>query len=482
MKCFKRFALLRFLALLLSVVILGISSVGSYASTTTESGSSSNDDWQMTAYRFLELAFTGYAKEISAPFVIWNTLTDPYANAPASFENFQTWEHEHGLDIPLNEYFVKGTHGGGHSRDSQKINNSTEIDVPDEVAQEVLTYIQVCVNSNPLSYSQCYIPSYKFLNPSYFPNYNMYKAAADFIKQSDGYCVINGPRTNGVYNKLYITVVPRSGLDLGFVGTTTLGSFTNVHLYVNWLEFTNNNLRGYYTNKIINTNGTVSNGEFVTPSNASLKNTSTPDSSTFICNTNYDKDELVYVFDTLNAYKNYNSGLPQPYYLTPTGSQNSDWLVSNGIVNTGSMLNSGNYYSYIIDNSQPGMSPDEVYKLIQLLLDKIGDGTIGNGGGSSGSDSSGLWESIGNAIGNLIEGIVSVIAKAIEALTNAIDGVLDLLLGENGIISKLTGMVSGTFNSFLSSVFSWLPQEIVTLFTATLVFGIFFAIFKIIRR
>lgn len=198
--------------------------------------------------------------------------------------------------------------------------------------------------------------------------------------------------------------------------------------------------------------------------------------------TNLPKDELVYVFNSLNALKMYNSGAPQSYYL-PSGSTQQVGDVSGTV---DQFNNAGGYYSSIVDNSVSGMSADEVIKLVDTILKNTGGGS---GSGNDNDDDSSLWEKIGNAIGNLIDGIVDVIASVIEKLTDAILSVIHLLTGytddngvyHEGLLGKLTSLISVDFNSFLGSVFDWLPPEIVTLFTATLIFAVFFAIWKMIR-
>ena len=190
----------------------------------------------------------------------------------------------------------------------------------------------------------------------------------------------------------------------------------------------------------------------------------------------------------MNSFKAYNSGSPQDYYLTSDGLAASTWTTNgSGSINTGTMNNSGNYYSSVTNGVGSNWTAEQIIELVNTV---VGGGSgSGSGSGSSDKDNSKLWERIGNAIGNLIDGIVDVITTVIEKLTDAILSIIHLLTGytddsgtyHEGILDKLVQLISVDFNGFLSSVFSWMPPEIVTLFTATLIFAVFFAIWKMIR-
>ena len=274
---------------------------------------------------------------------------------------------------------------------------------------------------------------------------------------------------------------------MAFVGTTSYGGFTSVQPYVNWATLGQQQLPPAV---IINGSGTVTN---VTNNNwygyNNLKNTATPNGSNKIIMSPNDSNELVYVFKTLNSYKHYNSGSPQPYYLTSDGlgTSMSNWSVGSGTINTGTLSSVNGSYNTTISNVQSGWTAEQVLALVDRISASSGNGPSGSD--SSDKDNSSLWEKIGNAIGNLIDGIVSVVASVIEKLTDAILSIIHQLIGytddqgvyHDGLLGKLTSLISVDFNNFLGSVFDWLPSEIVTLFTATLIFSIFFAIWKMIR-
>ena len=125
MKCqkMKKF-LYRGLSVFMGLYLSLCSCIGSYASDSTSSGAT--DTWTMNAGTFLELVWSGYAKEISAPFVVWNELNG------CTYNGFVTWMQNGDHYNLLEDGTVVGHGGAGYSRPSDKINNSTEVDVQPE--------------------------------------------------------------------------------------------------------------------------------------------------------------------------------------------------------------------------------------------------------------------------------------------------------------------------------------------------------------
>lgn len=457
-----------FIALYLSLC----SCIGSYASDSTSSGSF--DSWEMNAGTFLELVWAGYAKEISAPFVIWNTLNG------CNYDDFVTWMQDGDHYYLLEDGTVVGHGGAGYSRPSDKINHSEDIEVDPELKQYVLNYVQYCTTQTDLGYKECYVYSYKFLDPTIFPNYASYINSQQLIKNYDGFTFIIGLFDYGSNGKAFNYAQMSHSANYAFIGTTTQGSFTNVRPYVDWVTFGPNVTRFYINSARKETFNTGINL-------AGTRNVSDFNINNATVFSSYEKNELVYVFDTLNSYKNYNSGMPQPYYLTTSGMNTGTWTASGGgVINTGSMTNSGNYYSSVTSGVGSNWTPDQIL----ALVDKVANANSGSGGSGSSNDNSKWWEKIGNALGNLIDGIIDVLSTVIEHLSDALLSVIHLLTGytdENGnvhegLFGKLLNLVNSGFNNFLASIFSWLPEEIVTLFTAVLVFGIFFGLLKMLRR
>ena len=483
MKCQKmKKYLYRGLSVFMGLYLSLCSCIGSYASDSTSSGAT--DTWTMNAGTFLELAFNGFAKEISSPYVIWNTLTG------CTYDGFNVWlqnqdngEHYH----LLSDGEVVGHGGAGYSRPSDKINNSTEIDVQPELTQYVLNYIQYCTTQTSLGYHECYIHSINFLNTSQWTNYQQYKGIIEYAKQNNGYIFLRADKTQS-YSTIspygQVTSVPRTSID--FVGTTTNGIFNSVRCYANWSEVN----WGNYIFTVYNQSGSSSTSNGMGQNYVNIYNTTGTTNNCLTCFTSGDKDELVYVFDSVNAYKNYVANSPQPYYLTTDGINTGTWTASGGgIINTGSMNNSGNYYSSVTSGVGSNWTPDQIL----ALVDKVANANNGSGGSGSSSNennNSKWWERLGDAIGNIIDGIISVLTTVIEHLSDALLSVIHLLTGytddngtvHEGLFGKLLTLVNSGFNNFLASIFSWLPEEIVTLFTAVLVFGIFFGLLKMLRR
>ena len=117
----------------------------------------------------------------------------------------------------------------------------------------------------------------------------------------------------------------------------------------------------------------------------------------------------------------------------------------------------------------------------------MGSGQGGGSGGSGGSSSDfdlGFLGVLGSLIGSLITGIGNLLTGIAEGIVNVIvgsdgnGGIIGML---RNLISNITDLVDSDFNGFLTDIFSWLPVEIVTLFTGVIVFGLFFGILKIIR-
>ena len=483
MKCQKMKKYLYFgLSVFMSLYLSLCSCIGSYASESEEENQ--DDTWTMNAGTFLELAWQGFAREISAPYVVWNTLNG------CNYNDFALWMQNGNHYNLLEDGTVTGHGGAGYSRPSDKINNSTQIDVQPELTQYVLNYVQYCTTQTPLGYKTCSLSSYNFIDTSQFSNYNQYATFMQLCKNyPNTYCFVTR-RKSGSYYLYHCAFVPKN-TEVFFYGTTTQGIFTNVSTGYNWTS--TSSIYNQVPNSVkikINVDGsTTENANLELYTGTCHNGTSVGNSSTE-CTvfTTMSKNEYIYVFDTIQAFRMYNAGRPQDYYLSSKGVDTANWTASgSGIINTGSMNNSGNYYSSVTNGVGSNWTPDQIL----ALVDKVTSANGGSGGsGDSDKDTSKMWDRIGNAIGNLIDGIISVFTTVIEKLSDALLSVIHLLTGytdENGIFheglfTKLTMLVNSGFSTFISSIFSWLPEEIVTLLTATLVFGIFFGLLKMLRR
>ena len=183
--------------------------------------------------------------------------------------------------------------------------NPTNIDLQPEAEEAYETAINLYIEEHPLSYVACTISSYNFMDASRFPNYQMYVAVKNYMKEHDGYHVIQYIGTyGGSVSECRICTISHDN-NLGFIGTVTEGIFNNVRLYKDWV------VNYSVTGVLFRSNGTSveQTGQSI---NQALHNTNSFDTGNIF--TSYGKNELVYVFQTLNAYKNYNAGVPQNYY------------------------------------------------------------------------------------------------------------------------------------------------------------------------
>lgn len=360
--------------------------------------------------------------------------------------------------------------------------------------------IQETVSENPLTYKECYISSYNYLNTSQFNNYGAYKQVQEIIKNNNGYTFFVTPNGLGTQsqNNTYIVTVDVSKYPVNFIGTSTTGIFSsNVTLEHNWSTITilPQNTDGIDIYMLRNSNGHIGASAKTyqqAATNAGCSSTYIPNNATNLINntsmftsgrvsvfSNKSSNELIYLFANINAYKNYNSGSPQPYYF------GSGYGSTTGSVNlsTSNMSNSGNYYNSVVNNIQSGWTAEQVLELVDKILSSGG----GSGSGSSDSDSLDLgW--LGK-IGGVIVKIVNAIASVI---TDIIDGIANALIGEDGtggivgtirsILHNVVELVTEDFNDFMSEIFGFLPPEISTILIAGITLSVFFGVIKILRK
>ena len=476
MKKYFYIGLSAFMSLYLSLC----SCIGSYAST--DSGASNT----MSASNWLQRYWDTGSRWICDKYVVGSDAIY------GTFADFLSWS--------INEY-------GEEWMDDkevtiiQNLGEQEQYVVPDDVQEVVQEYVQYNITQNPLGYTECYIASYNFLDTSWLGNFGTYQSIKQAIKNSGGYGLICAGGNVAYNNYCYLITIPKETFELGFYGTTLSGGFNNVQLEHSWNTLSSIPIGSYgiklYQFQPNSSNFTQVNSWSETNARREISCTGVKNNSSYTqangytsywtILTNTEKNELVYVFSTLNALKSYSAGSPQPYYLTSEGLASNDWSANSGICNSGTMNNSGNYYSTVTNGVGTNWTPDQIL----ALVDKVTSANGGSGGSSdSDKDTSKMWDRIGNAIGNLIDGIITVFTTIIEKLSDALLSIIHLLTGytdDNGVVheglfTRLTSLVNTGFSNFISSIFSWLPEEIVTLLSATLVFGIFFGIFKMLRR
>lgn len=502
----------RFVASLLCCVVLSLALLpqNSYASTTS-SGTNNPIDWMLDVSELLEGGFMiPVSKIFSLPYVAWDYVQN------ITVGRYKTWLQNNYPDMYEfifgdGEDKAKATvhGGGGYSRLSDKINNSDSIDIPPEVATTIVQYVQYEISQEPLGYVQAYVRSRKNLNASQFYTYQGNANFIQLLKDNPNcyvFCSTPNSLNNTANSNTYIVVVDKAKYPVNFIGSVVGGSFNSVNLEHEWVtisQFPENtdgidiymmrNQSGIIGQKAKTYREAATNAGYDSnykPSMSNIKNTTGFYSSQSAVNvlTTNEKDELVYVFTTLNAYKNYNSGQPQLYYLTDKGVNTPTWSVTDGTINTGQMTNVGNVYNNIVNNTQNGMTADEVQKLIESILDKFLKDKTGNGNGSGGGGSSdgsdfdlGFLGTIGNLIGSLITGIGNLVTGIIKGIVDTVLSLIDMVTGEDGIINKLTELFDTNLGDFLTSIFDWLPSEIVILWTSGIIIALLFGILRIIR-
>ena len=455
MKKYFYIGLSAFMSLYLSLC----SCIGSYAST--DSGASNT----MSASNWLQRYWDAGSRWICDKYVVGSDAIY------GTFADFLSWS--------VNEY-------GSEWMDDkevtiiQNLGEQEQYIVPDDVQEVVQEYVQYNITQNPLGYTECYIRSYNFLSPSLFSSYGQYASVKEHIRSNNAPCAINSyTNVNGRW--MYLTKLD-SSRQISYVGTTLSGLFSNVHAYYDWSIVSNN------PKYQINGNGTLTSYGSASLQTYTLLNTTlgTDNGDNWTIFSNQAKDELVYVFRNLNALKNYNSGLPQPYYLTSEGLASNDWSANSGICNSGTMNNSGNYYSTVTNGVGANWTPDQIL----ALVDKVTSANGGSGGSSNSDNNSSLWEKLGDTLGNLVDGIINVFVSLIQHLSDGLLTVLHLLFGytdDNGVnhaglFDNLLALISGNLTGFLGTVFDFLPSEIVTCFTTVIVLSVLFAIFRFMRR
>lgn len=412
-------------------VIPCLFSVNSYASET----STESVEQYFRTHNFYDTAAFVCRKYASFPYLDY--MTGSTSNI--TYDAWADWLESKGLSNLLQEdVTITGT-GGGRG-----------YDIPQDVRQEILNFVQnTYVEANPLSYTKCYIYSYSFLSPDLFPTYDQYASIKEYIKNQNGYCLLYPYRSGGTFQYLIATFYDRS--DLNFVGTTSQGGFTNVHGYIGWTELTGSNFLATADKCVkVVSNGTISDlNSLPSISSYALYNTAMGNTANygtynkFYVFSNYSKNEMVYVFNSLNALKNYNANANEPYYM-PSNSQTTvpyyDGFTQNDL------NNAANFYNNIVVNSE-GKTPNEILKTTDSVL-----GSLNLGGSDSESSSGGLFDSLG-----------------------------DIITGATGAISPIKEIVLGDIKDLVADVFDFLPPTIITLWVSGIIFGIFFGVLKLIR-
>lgn len=478
MICQKKQKFLYFgLSLFICVYSVLCSSIGSYASGGAGHGYNWTASEQIAHWTSSIGDVAGYAKDWAFNKGTWDSVKTAVFDAQALKAQEAQMSYDDWVLSNTSWYYKEG---------SEYQNESTldHITMSQEMADCFNTTINNYVQQNPLSYHLVKIPPYSYMSTESFTSYGVYQTYQQFCKNHpDSYILINyltdGTNVGGQWTRGLALVVPKSS-NFGLYGTVSAsGNFNNVHGIYNWATSPPSGSTEF---KLYRFDGSQWND--MSWSDAyQLYNTLQLGGTRQRYNilnmySTLNKYENVYVFDTVNAFKAYNAGVAQPYYL---GSNFDNIVTTIPASVTDGSYNSSNYNN-IVNSVQSGWSAQEVLDLVDRVLDGNGSGS---GGGGSGSGSSNnpfdFLGSIGEAVGKLVGGIGDFISGIIGGIVDAILDLINMFVGEDGILNKLTSLINTGFNTFLGDMFSWLPSEVVTCFTACLLVGIFFAIWKIIR-
>lgn len=104
-------------------------------------------------------------------------------------------------------------------------------------------------------------------------------------------------------------------------------------------------------------------------------------------------------------------------------------------------------------------------------------GNGGSGGSGDGSDDDGesIWDKLGNLLGDLVGGLLDLISGVISGLLDSLIDLVSVTLEKLGSIVDLFG----SFGDALKSLWSWLPEDIVTILAAGVSVVVFASVIKL---
>lgn len=141
---------------------------------------------------------------------------------------------------------------------------------------------------------------------------------------------------------------------------------------------------------------------------------------------------------------------------TYTGhTENGDVLITYGDENI-SVVEGGNTYNYYY------ATPDS-------------SGGNGGSGGSGDTDGESIWDKLGHLLGELVGGLLDLITGVISGLLDNLIALVETTLEKLGSIVNLFG----SFGDALKSLWSWLPEDIVTILAAGVSVVVFASVIKL---
>lgn len=490
MKC-KVYHLLSFVLAFILFVNLQIFSFASTTSGSEHYNWSAGEKFTYFLLNGMNILGDGYSMVIGADDAddVWTDFFD-FVSQEYLEEN-QTFE----------EWCLSNTSWYYDNSGIENENTVTGFSLSPTMADALQLTVNNYVTSHPLSYKECYISSYNYINTSQFNNYNAYKSVQEIIKNNNGYTFFitpNGLGTNS-QNNTYIVTVDVSKYPVNFIGTETSGIFNNnVCLEHNWSTISSlpQNTDGIDIYMLRNQTGYIGASAKTysqAATNAGYSSTYVPSNALTLLNTNSfytanrvnvftnkSSNELIYLFANINAYKNYNSGSPQPYYLgSDFGTHKTNYTVSN-------FPNSNNsYYNQVINNVQSGWSASDVLTLVDKIINSSSSNSSGGSGSSDDTLDLGFLGKIGSVIGKIITALGGLITGILEGISNALigeDGTGGILGLVKNVLTSLTELISEDFGEFINGLFSFMPSEIRTVLVAGFTISIFLGVLKLIRK
>ena len=118
-----------------------------------------------------------------------------------------------------------------------------------------------------------------------------------------------------------------------------------------------------------------------------------------------------------------------------------------------------------------------------------GGGDAPGGNDPGGEEGGSIWDKLGDLLGTLITGISTLLGSVLGKLLEALTSLSELILGGLGTVVETVlslfdsvPQLFGGFLAFLSAVFPFLPEEMVTLLTFGLAAVVFIGILKAVRK
>ena len=212
------------------------------------------------------------------------------------------------------------------------------------------------------------------------------------------------------------------------------------------------------------------------------------------------------IFKNTDAIKNYAVGRQSVYTSTTYNNLKTDNSVDNSVhisdndltIDSNNVATTSNtfttYNSTSVTNitnnvtNNNGISPEQMQELIDSIVkmnainsgSSSGTGASSSGTGASGtssgstSGSSGGVTAIVDAIGKLLDVIAMIAGKVVSAFADFIASILKSL-------DSFTGLTTG-FTNFLTSIFGFIPPDIMAIITTGITISILISVIKLLRR